>query len=65
MNTQIFNLIKNDLNGHRRSQNVTFMFILTLTYVLMDNFYVESNIVMINVNSVVLSFVCLERDLKR
>ena len=38
MNTQIFNLIKYDLNGHCRSQKVTFMFILTLTYVLMDNF---------------------------
>ena len=38
MNTQIFHLIKYDLNGHWRSQKVTFMFILTLTYVLMDNF---------------------------
>ena len=38
MNTQIFYLIKYDLNGHLRSQKVTFMFILTLTYVLMDNF---------------------------
>ena len=38
MNTQIFNLIKYDLNGNWRSQNVTFMFILTLTYVLIDNF---------------------------
>ena len=36
MNTQIFNLIQSDLNGHKRSQNATFMFILTLTYVLMD-----------------------------
>ena len=38
MNTQIFHLIKYDLNDNWRSQNVTFMFILTLTYVLMDNF---------------------------
>ena len=38
MNTQIFHFIKYDFNGHWRSQNVTFMFILTLTYVLMDNF---------------------------
>ena len=38
MNTQIFHLIQYDLNGHLRSQNVTFMFILNLTYVLMDNF---------------------------
>ena len=37
MNTQIFHLIKYDLNGHLMSQNVPFMFILTLTYVLMDN----------------------------
>ena len=37
MNTQIFNFIKYDLNGHLRSQKVTFMFIITLTYVLMDN----------------------------
>ena len=37
MNTQIFHFIKYDLNGPRRSQQVTFMFILTLTYVLMDN----------------------------
>ena len=36
-NTQIFYLIKYDLNGHWRSQKVTFMFILILTYVLMDN----------------------------
>ena len=33
---QIFNLIKYDLNGYWRSQKVTFMFILTLTFVLMD-----------------------------
>ena len=38
MNMQIFHLIKYDLNDHWRSQNVTFMFILTLTYVLIDNF---------------------------
>ena len=38
MNTQIFQLIKYDLNGHGRSQNITFMFNLTITYVLMDNF---------------------------
>ena len=38
LNTQIFHLIKYDLNGHSRSQNVTFMFIITLTYVLMDNY---------------------------
>ena len=38
MNTQIFHLIKYDLNVHWRSQKVTFMFSLTLTYVLMDNF---------------------------
>ena len=38
MNTQIFFNIKYDLNGHGRSQMVTFMFILTLTYVFMDNF---------------------------
>ena len=38
MNTQIFNPIKYDPNGHCRSQKVTFMFILTLTNVLMDNF---------------------------
>ena len=37
MNSQIFHFIKYDHSGHRRSQNVTFMFILTLTYVLMDN----------------------------
>ena len=37
MNTQIFHLIMYDLIGHLRSQKVTFMFILTLTYVLMDN----------------------------
>ena len=36
MNTQIFNLIKYDLNGHIRSQKVTFMFILTLTFVLVS-----------------------------
>ena len=33
MNTQIFHLIKYDL-----TQKVTFMFILTITYVIMDNF---------------------------
>ena len=38
MNTQIINLIKYDLNGHGRSQNDTSIFIITLTYVLMDNF---------------------------
>jgi hypothetical protein len=38
MNTQIFQPFKYDLNGDWRSQKVTFMFILTLTYVLMDNF---------------------------
>ena len=38
MNTQIFHLIKYDLNGHLGPQGVTFMFILTLTYALMDNF---------------------------
>ena len=38
MYSQVFNLIKYDLNGHWRSQNVTFMFILTLTFVLMDNY---------------------------
>ena len=38
MHTQIFNLIKNDLNGHWRSQKITFKFISTITYVLMDNF---------------------------
>ena len=37
MNKQIFDLIKYDLNGHWRSQKVTFMFVFTLTYVLMDN----------------------------
>ena len=38
MNTQIFYLIKYDLKGHWGSQKFTVMFILTLTYVLMDNF---------------------------
>ena len=38
VNTQIFHFITYDLNGHERSQNVTFMFFLTLTNVLMDNF---------------------------
>ena len=38
MNMQIFNFIKYDLNGHRRSQKISFMFMLTLIYVLMDNF---------------------------
>ena len=38
MNTQIFHFIKYDLNGHQRSQKVTFMIILTLPYVLMDKF---------------------------
>ena len=38
MNAQIFYSIKYDLNGQWRSQKVTFMFILSLTYVLMDNF---------------------------
>ena len=38
MNTQIFYIMKYHLNGHQRSQKVTFMFISTLTYVLMDNF---------------------------
>ena len=38
MNTQIYTFNKYDLNGHWRSQKVTFMLILTLTYVLMDNF---------------------------
>ena len=37
-NTHIFYLIKYDLNGHIGSQMVTFMFILTLIYVLMGNF---------------------------
>ena len=37
-NTKIFHLFKYDLNGPWRSQNVTFMFISTMTYVLMDNF---------------------------
>ena len=32
MNTQIFHFIKYDLNNHLRSQNVTFMFISTLTF---------------------------------
>ena len=38
MNTQIYHLIKYDLNSYSRSQKATFMFILNLTYVLMDNF---------------------------
>ena len=38
MNTQIFYLIKYDPNGHLRLKKVTFMFILTLTYVPMENF---------------------------
>ena len=38
MNTQISYFVKYDLNGHWRSQNVALMFILTLTYVLKDNF---------------------------
>ena len=37
MNMQIFLFLNYDLNGHIRSQKVTFKFILTLTYVLMDN----------------------------
>ena len=45
MNTQIFHFTKYDLNGQRRSQKVTFMFSLTLTYGLMDNFL--SNCVML------------------
>ena len=39
MNMQIFHLFKYDLKGHWRSQKVTFMFILTLTYILMDGFW--------------------------
>ena len=38
LNIHIFHLFKYDLNGHCRSQKVTFMFILILTYVLMDKF---------------------------
>jgi hypothetical protein len=38
MNTQKFQLINYDLNSHWRSQKITFMFSLTLTYVHMDNF---------------------------
>ena len=39
MLTFIFHLIKYDLKGHWRSQKLNFMFILiSLTYVLMDNF---------------------------
>ena len=38
MNTQTFILIKYDHNVRWRSQKVTFMFILTWTYILMDNF---------------------------
>jgi hypothetical protein len=38
MNTQIFHLIRYDLKGHWRSKKVNFMFILILTYVLLDNF---------------------------
>ena len=34
----LFPSIKFDLKGNLRSQKVNFMFILTLTYVLMDNF---------------------------
>ena len=39
MNTQIFCFFKYDLNGHWRSQKVTFMFILTLTYVLYEQLF--------------------------
>ena len=38
MNTLIFHFIKYDLNGHLRTQNATFLFNLTLTYVLLENF---------------------------
>ena len=38
LNTQIFHIIKYDLKGHRRSQYVTFMFILTLTSFLLTTF---------------------------
>ena len=38
INTQIFYFIKYELNGYWRSLNLTFMFILTFTYFLMNNF---------------------------
>ena len=53
MNTQIFHVNKFDLNGHWRSQKVTFMIILTFTYALMDNFlsifFFKSDYVMLSI----------------
>ena len=40
MNTQVFQLIMYDLNYHWRSENITFMFILILTYVLYGQLFV-------------------------
>ena len=40
INTQIVYLIKYDLKGHLGSQNSTFIFILSLTCDLMDNFFI-------------------------
>jgi hypothetical protein len=40
INTQIVYLIKYDLKGHLGSQNATFIFILSLTCDLMDNFFI-------------------------